>query len=136
MRARRTGADAADADLYAVLGVERSATVRGITSAFRARVRELRPDTRVDAATAARFVELRVAYETLRDPVRRAAHDRTHERERRRTHGEGQRRTPQSAHDPGTGSARRAAPGRRYPGPVRWDPPLRAGPVRWEPPSR
>ncbi|PZT70693.1 J domain-containing protein [Streptomyces sp. SW4] len=63
-------------DLYAVLGVEPSATAEAITSAFRARVRELRPDTRVDAATAERFGEVRAAYDTLRDPVRRAAYDR------------------------------------------------------------
>jgi curved DNA-binding protein CbpA len=47
------------ADLYAVLGVEPSATAEGITSAFRARVREIRPDTRVDAATAEQFGEVR-----------------------------------------------------------------------------
>ncbi|MER6978470.1 J domain-containing protein, partial [Streptomyces carpinensis] len=68
------------ADLYAVLGVEPSATADVITSAFRARVRELRPDTHVDAATAERFGEVRAAYETLRDPVLRAAYDQTYER--------------------------------------------------------
>ncbi|MFD9122220.1 DnaJ domain-containing protein [Streptomyces bottropensis] len=58
MQARDEGAD-----LYVVLGVEPSATAEVITSAFRARVRELRPDTRVDAATAERFGEVRAAYE-------------------------------------------------------------------------
>ncbi|MGW5466141.1 J domain-containing protein, partial [Streptomyces sp. NPDC003996] len=66
-------------DLYAVLGVEPSATAEVITSAFRARVRELRPDTRVDAVTAERFGQVRAAYETLRDPILRAAYDQRRE---------------------------------------------------------
>ncbi|MBC2864751.1 J domain-containing protein [Streptomyces mexicanus] len=112
-------------DLYAVLGVEPSATAQAITSAFRRRVRELRPDTRVDADTARRFGQVRAAYETLRDPVRRSAYDRT--------------RAPAPG---GTAGADRLpprpAPGRR--GVVLGDPPaeppLRAGPVRWERPRR
>jgi curved DNA-binding protein CbpA len=119
MQARDQGAD-----LYAVLGVEPSATAEVITSAFRARVRELRPDTRVDAATAARFGEVRAAYETLRDPVLRAAYDQTCERRAER------------AHDRGPGFAGRpVGPARPYLvalGAVRPEPPLRAGPVRWE----
>lgn len=103
-------------DLYAVLGVSPSATAEMITSAFRDRVRALRPDMRVDADTAERFGRLRAAYDTLRDPGLRAAYDRE------RT----ARPSPAPAH------------------PVRWDaavrlaggmppgPPLRAGPVRWE----
>lgn len=111
------------ADLYALLGVEPGATAEVITSAFRARVRELRPDTRVDAATAERFGEVRAAYEILRDPLRRAAYDRTYGHAHGRTNG---RR-------PATPSVR---PVRRYVavlGPARPEPPLRAGPVRWEP---
>jgi curved DNA-binding protein CbpA len=107
------------ADLYAVLGVEPSATAELITSAFRARVRELRPDTRVDAATAARFGEVREAYETLRDPALRAAYDQSRE----------------PAHDRGRGSAPSVRPARRYVvllGTARPEPALRAGPVRWE----
>ncbi|HZF89035.1 J domain-containing protein [Streptomyces sp.] len=106
-------------DLYAVLGVQPSATAEAITSAFRARVRELRPDTRVDAATAERFGEVRAAYETLRDPLRRAAYDQTYDPTHERT-----RSTPS------------ARPARRYLvvlAPARPEPPLRAGPVRWEP---
>ncbi|MFF4489054.1 J domain-containing protein [Streptomyces sp. NPDC001544] len=102
-------------DLYAVLGVQPSATPEKITSAFRARVRELRPDTRVDAATAARFGEVRAAYETLRDPALRAAYDQRH------------------AHQPGPVPGR---PAWRYTaalGAIRREPPLRAGPVRWIP---
>ncbi|MEU2717234.1 J domain-containing protein [Streptomyces sp. NPDC007205] len=110
-------------DLYAVLGVQPSATAEAITSAFRARVRELRPDTRVDAATAGRFGEVRAAYETLRDPALRAAYDQTYE----------------PADAPGRASAAAGRTAWRYvvvlgaahPEP----PPLRAGPVRWEPMS-
>ncbi|GGX00421.1 hypothetical protein GCM10010383_32980 [Streptomyces lomondensis] len=111
------------ADLYAVLGVEPSATAEVITSAFRARVRELRPDTSVDADTAERFGEVRAAYDTLRDPVLRAAYDQTYER----------------THDRGRASAPRVRPPRRYLvvlGTVRPEPQLRAGPVQWGPLSR
>jgi curved DNA-binding protein CbpA len=107
-------------DLYAVLGVQPSATAEKITSAFRARVRELRPDIRVDADTAARFGQVRAAYETLRDPILRAAYDQ------RREH-------TLPASDRG---ASPTAPARRYAvvlGDVRPEPPLRAGPVRWIP---
>jgi curved DNA-binding protein CbpA len=122
MQARDHGAD-----LYAVLGVEPSATAEVITSAFRARVRELRPDTRVDAATAERFGEARAAYETLRDPVLRAAYDRRYERPAER------------ACDRGPVFARQVGPAPRYVvvlGAARPEPLLRAGPVRWERPSR
>ncbi|GAP45752.1 J domain-containing protein [Streptomyces azureus] len=106
-------------DLYAVLGVEPSATAELITSAFRARVRELRPDTRVDAVTAARFGEVREAYETLRDPVLRAAYDQSRE----------------PAYDRRLASAPPVRPARRHVvllGTARPEPALRAGPVRWE----
>ncbi|MFF7791203.1 DnaJ domain-containing protein [Streptomyces sp. NPDC007991] len=118
MPAREQGAD-----LYAVLGVEPSATAELITSAFRARVRALRPDTRVDAATAERFGEAREAYETLRDPALRAAYDRSRAR----------------AYDRGRAPAPPVRPVRRSVdllGAARPEPALRAGPVRWEPASR
>ncbi|MFI8188592.1 J domain-containing protein [Streptomyces sp. NPDC085946] len=96
-------------DPYAVLGVDPSAPAAEITAAFRRRVRELRPDTRVDPVTAERFGRVRDAYETLRDPGRRAAHDRG--------------RAPAPPPAP-------ARPARRATVP---EPPLRAGPVRWDP---
>ncbi|MFI6436294.1 J domain-containing protein [Streptomyces sp. NPDC050759] len=118
MQARGEGAD-----LYVVLGVEPSATAEVITSAFRARVRELRPDTRVDAATAERFGEVRAAYETLRDPVLRAAYDQTYQRTAERTDDRGPVITPTV----------RLAPGYlAVLGGARPEPPLRAGPVRWQ----
>lgn len=103
-------------DLYAVLGVEPSAPGEAITSAFRARVRELRPDTQVDAVTARRFGEVRSAYETLRDPARRAAYDRSIA-------------PPRPARPPGPPGPFAVL---RVLSPVPPEPPLRAGPVRWE----
>ncbi|MFF1308369.1 J domain-containing protein [Streptomyces sp. NPDC058307] len=122
MQARDNGAD-----LYVALGVEPSATAEVITSAFRARVRELRPDTRVDAATVERFGEVRAAYETLRDPVLRAAYDQTY------------RRTAGRAYDPGPVVTPTVRPAPRHLvalAVARPGPPLRAGPVRWQPTSR
>ncbi|MFB7739755.1 J domain-containing protein [Streptomyces sp. NPDC056112] len=110
-------------DLYAVLGVEPSATLEVITSAFRRQVRELRPDTQVDAVTAERFGRLRSAYETLRDPGRRAAYDQSYER------------TDRSPVEPPQAPAPPRPP-RRFIvvlGTTAPEPPLRAGPVRWEP---
>ncbi|MFH9083811.1 J domain-containing protein [Streptomyces sp. NPDC017673] len=115
-------------NLYAVLGVARSATTEAITSAFRRRAWELRPDTRVDAVTAARFDEVRTAYETLRDLVRRAAYDRAYDRSSRRRH-----RAPSGAAAAGPLSRLRYLFG---PGGTAPEPPLRAGPVHWEPGER
>ncbi|MGW2716585.1 J domain-containing protein [Streptomyces sp. NPDC001492] len=123
------------ADLYAVLGVEPSATAEAITSAFRARVWELRPDTRVDAATAQRFGEARAAYETLRDPVLRAAYDRTCDPTYERTY----ERAAERVDDRRPVFVRPVGPARRFVvvlGATRPAPLLRAGPVRWERSSR
>ncbi|MFF4116088.1 DnaJ domain-containing protein [Streptomyces sp. NPDC001714] len=112
-----------ESDLYALLGVQPSASAAAITSAFRARVWELRPDTRVDADTTARFGQVRAAYETLRDPLLRAAYDQRLER-------------MLPSPDRGAAPTVPARPVRRYAvvlGDVRPEPPLRAGPVRWIP---
>jgi curved DNA-binding protein CbpA len=118
-----TTPSADDMDLYAVLGVEPSAPAGAITSAFRSRVRELRPDTRVDAVTAERFGRVRRAYDTLRDPALRAAYDRT-------------RAAPVPA--PARPVRRVVVAGHFGPPglfgtPPEPQPPLRAGPVRWKP---
>lgn len=63
-------------DHYGVLGVQRSASAQQITSAYRRLVRSLHPDAGPeDPAAAENLAAVLAAYDTLRDPGRRAAYD-------------------------------------------------------------
>lgn len=63
---------AAAADPYLALGVARDADAAAIHKAYRQAVRRTHPDA---GGSAAAFEAVQEAYETLRDPARRAAHD-------------------------------------------------------------
>ncbi|WP_329554728.1 J domain-containing protein [Streptomyces sp. NBC_00696] len=81
-------------DLYAVLGISKDANLATIRKAFRARMRQTHPDGRPpeDAETVhEEMVLLNLAYETLRDPGKRAVYDldrRTADNARREQHRE------------------------------------------------
>lgn len=65
------------ADFYETLGVSKSADEKDLKSAFRKLAMQYHPDRNPgDAAAEAKFKELNEAYETLRDPQKRAAYDR------------------------------------------------------------
>lgn len=61
---------------YAVLGVDPLASAEAIQVAFRRRAKELHPDAQ--SGDAAAFILLKRAYDTLHDPVDRAAYDRVY----------------------------------------------------------
>src|SRR5262245_12950517 len=64
-------------DLYAVLGVNRTATSNEIKSAYRRLARKYHPDVNSDPAAQSKFAQISEAYHTLIDPDRRKAYDRT-----------------------------------------------------------
>jgi molecular chaperone DnaJ len=105
-------------DLYAILGVDPSATQEQITQAYRSLLRRHHPDTRPPgdhahhAEADATLEQVLAAYATLGDPARRAAYDR-------------QRGTRAQRARP----ARPASVASRF----RGQPPIVAGPVYWRP---
>jgi molecular chaperone DnaJ len=65
------------ADFYETLGVERSADEKELKGAFRKLAMKFHPDRNPgDAACEQKFKEINEAYETLKDPQKRAAYDR------------------------------------------------------------
>jgi curved DNA-binding protein CbpA len=65
-------------DPYQTLGVTRAATPAEIAAAYRALIRALHPDTQHEPTDPAHLAEVLAAYTLLRDPRRRATHDRRH----------------------------------------------------------
>jgi len=113
-------------DLYAVLGVSPDATGDDLDHAFRILVRQLHPDTRTpsdpDNAADERLQDILAAYAGLRDPVRRAAYDRTRSATASNPPG------PQpDVREPATSARIRVTPDVRV-GPVHWQPQAGAGP--------
>ena len=62
-------------DYYAILGVERDASAEDIKKAYRKLARKYHPDVSTDPAGEEKFKEVSTAYETLKDPEKRAAYD-------------------------------------------------------------
>jgi curved DNA-binding protein len=63
-------------DYYASLGLERGATDAAIKSAYRKLAHKYHPDVSKEPGAEAKFKEVAEAYQTLKDPEKRAAYDR------------------------------------------------------------
>ena len=63
-------------DYYGVMGVARNASPEEIKSAYRKLARKYHPDVSKEANAEEKFKEIGEAYETLKDPEKRAAYDR------------------------------------------------------------
>jgi curved DNA-binding protein len=63
-------------DYYASLGLERGASESDIKKAYRKLAHKYHPDVSKEAGAEAKFKEIAEAYQTLKDPEKRAAYDR------------------------------------------------------------
>ncbi|HEV7431827.1 MAG TPA: DnaJ C-terminal domain-containing protein [Steroidobacteraceae bacterium] len=63
-------------DYYASLGLERGASDNDIKKAYRKLAHKYHPDVSKEAGAEAKFKEIAEAYQTLKDPEKRAAYDR------------------------------------------------------------
>ena len=75
MRNRQNGNLVKFKDYYAALEVPREADNEALKKAYRRLARKYHPDVSKEPAAEARFKEVNEAYETLRDPAKRAAYD-------------------------------------------------------------
>ncbi|MCP2259993.1 molecular chaperone DnaJ [Streptoalloteichus tenebrarius] len=139
--------DAHRRDPYEVLGVPSTASQEEIAHAYRSLVRRHHPDVGArgrndEPADRDSLAEVVAAYAVLRDPARRADHDRRHppvpertQRAERTRRTQGTRRTegtePTEPTEPPERAGTAGAAGR----PRSQEPPLRAGPVRWHGPA-
>src|SRR5947207_1327950 len=62
-------------DYYAILGVERGASAEDIKKAYRKLARKYHPDVSKEPNAEEKFKEMAEAYETLKDPEKRAEYD-------------------------------------------------------------
>ncbi len=62
-------------DYYAIMGVARDASADEIKKAYRKLARKYHPDVSREAGAEEKFKEVSEAYETLKDPEKRAAYD-------------------------------------------------------------
>jgi curved DNA-binding protein len=62
-------------DYYAILGVERTASAEDIRKAYKKLAHKFHPDVSKEAKAEERFKEVAEAYQTLKDPEKRAAYD-------------------------------------------------------------
>src|SRR5476649_1182421 len=62
-------------DYYKILGVERDADIDAIKKAYRKFAHKYHPDVSKDPAGEEKFKEIADAYQTLKDPEKRAAYD-------------------------------------------------------------
>lgn len=62
-------------DYYSILGVERNADADGIKKAYRKLARKYHPDVSKEPNAEEKFKEVAEAYETLKNPEKRAAYD-------------------------------------------------------------
>jgi curved DNA-binding protein len=62
-------------DYYAILGVKKDASADDIKSAYRRLARKYHPDVSKEKNAEEKFKEMGEAYETLKDPEKRAAYD-------------------------------------------------------------
>src|SRR5688572_25682724 len=62
-------------DYYSALGVERGASAAEIKKAYRRLAQKYHPDVSKEADAEARFKEIAEAWQTLKDPEKRAAYD-------------------------------------------------------------